>query len=263
MEGLNYSKISSQDIKIAENFFENDKHLDEFLANVSRYYCGMPLTIKTKIVKKYFTAYMKTMDFVIQARTKGKIGGQKRSENQSITNHTLEGALENNSRVVDDTLQPNINSKVISNNIKEEKEKKTPTGDPSALQPQSLFLGASQSPAGDPNIDASAKFLAMFNKVTGRSFKAIDTKTLRQLKTLIASGYAMSDIEKAIKNALEDKFHKDEKYKYLTPEFITRLDKFQKFLFAEPAKTNEMKDQMDAFKFFEQAEIEAKRTKVE
>jgi hypothetical protein len=73
----------------------------------------------------------------------------------------------------------------------------------------------------------------------------------------------MSDIEKAIKNALEDKFHKDEKYKYLTPEFITRLDKFQKFLFAEPAKTNEMKDQMDAFKFFEQAEIEAKRTKVE
>jgi hypothetical protein len=112
----NYSKITEQDITIAEEFFENEKHLDEFLANVSRYYSKKTLTIKTKIVKKYFEAYRKTMDFVIQARYKGKEGGTKSAD--------LHGSYKTNppstpTRGVKDTLeatlQPNINSKVISN----------------------------------------------------------------------------------------------------------------------------------------------------
>ena len=256
MEGLNYSKISNQDIQIAENFFENDKHLDEFLANVSRYYSGRPLTLKTKIVEKYFAVYTKTMDFVIQARNKGKIGGDKSAVNQKDTNNTLGGYVEGTSDLVQGNHQPNINSKVISNNIKEKdkKEFQSPGGDPSALQPAPLFELEPQSVVDTPD-----RFLKLFNKVTNRTFRALDHKTLRQLKSLISHGYSFNDIELAIKNAMEDKFHKEEKYKHLTPEFITRLDKFQKFLTIEPVKSNEVKDQMEAFKFFEQAEAEAKR----
>ena len=199
MDGLNYSKISSQDIKIAENFFENDKHLDEFLANVSRYYCGMSLTIKTKIVKKYFTAYMKTMDFVIQARTKGKIGGNKRVENQSVANETLEGALENTSRVVEETLQPNINSKVISNNRKD-----------------------------NINVDFD-DFIESFNMIVGKNYKPIE-KVKSAFIARIKQGYTSSQMLEALEKAVIDVYHIDTKFKYLTPEFITRQDKLDKWL---------------------------------
>jgi len=111
----NYTKITIQDIEIAENFFENDKHLDEFLANVCRYYSGKTITIKSKIVQKYFETYKKTMDNVILARDYGKNGGAKRIENQHIENDTLEGSVEA-------PLQPKVievNKKEIEINIKE------------------------------------------------------------------------------------------------------------------------------------------------
>lgn len=107
----NYTKITMQDIEIAESFFENDRHLDEFLANVCRYYSGKTITIKTKIVAKYFETYKKTMDNVIKARDFGKNGGTKRVENQSNVNDTLEGCIE-------DTPQP----KLIEVNINKDKE---------------------------------------------------------------------------------------------------------------------------------------------
>lgn len=205
MESSNYSKISSQDIKIAENFFENDKHLDEFLANVSRYYCGMSLTIKTKIVKKYFTAYMKTMDFVIQARTKGKIGGNKRVENQSVANETLEGALENTSRVVEETLQPNINSKVISNNTSYKK------GDNKLVENQGLELRDK------------------FNKEHGTAFRILSPKTLKQLAALIESGYSMDNVIEASTELKKEKWLEERNFKELNLEYITRPDKMEKY----------------------------------
>lgn len=151
-----------------------------------------------------------------------------------------------------------IINKNIKNNIKKKKEKKeieTPFGDPSASQPLS---SPSKSESQLPK-EQSDEFLNLFNKVTGRQFKILDNKTLRQLKTLLTNGYTLADIETSIKRAMEDKFHKEEKYRHLTPEFITRIDKFQKFLTVEPVKSTEERDQMEAFKFFEQAEAEAKR----
>lgn len=109
----NYTKITVQDIEIASQFFENEKHLDEFLANVCRYYSGKNLTIKTKIVRKYFETYKKTMDGVIKARDYGKNGGTKRVENQEITNDTLKGSIQ-------DTPQPKL--KEVKRNKEKEKE---------------------------------------------------------------------------------------------------------------------------------------------
>lgn len=109
-----YAKLTIQDYEIAEKFFENERHLDEFCANVIRYYNSKPLTIKTKLVKKYFESYKKTMNFVIGSREFGKNGGDKRIENQSYTKDTLEGVVE---QVLEPIPQPKL-TKVNRNKSK-------------------------------------------------------------------------------------------------------------------------------------------------
>lgn len=108
-----YVKITFEDIEIAKNFFENDKHLDEFLVNVCKYYCGYENVFKYKNVKKFFETYKKTMDRVILGRSTGSIGGRKRVENQQDTSNTLEGVLEGG---IKDPVKPKL--------IKEKKERK-------------------------------------------------------------------------------------------------------------------------------------------
>lgn len=113
-----YVKISFQDIEIAENFFQNEKHFNEFFVAVLSYYREKPVNIKSKIVQKYFETYKKTMDFVIKSVKLGYEGQMKKVENETNKNHTLEGVV---AVPLKASLEPNI--KVISNNIKDKKEK--------------------------------------------------------------------------------------------------------------------------------------------
>lgn len=106
-----FFKINFEDLEIAENFFENEKHFSEFLLSVSYYYRGVDYTIKQKIVQRYFNTYKKTMDFIIESKKAGSEGGRQRVENQKIKEQTLEGVLE-------PSLEPN--NKVLSINNKEE-----------------------------------------------------------------------------------------------------------------------------------------------
>jgi len=112
-----YCKITKQDIEIAEVFFENDKHLDEFISNVFRYYLKKDLTIKTKIVKKYFETYKKTMDYVLEAKEFGLKGYEVKANNQEDTEDTLEGVLDTPQIPLKDTLEANsIKDNNINNN---------------------------------------------------------------------------------------------------------------------------------------------------
>jgi uncharacterized phage protein (TIGR02220 family) len=72
-------------------------------------------------------------------------------------------------------------------------------------------------------------FLKLFNETASRQFKVLDEKTKRQIKARIKEGFTVADFETAIKNCSTDKYH-IENPQYLTPEFITRSDKLQKFL---------------------------------
>lgn len=64
---------------------------------------------------------------------------------------------------------------------------------------------------------------------TGRRFRILDAKAKRQLHKLLDEGVTIKEIEDAVIGASNDEFHQKTKYKYLTPEFITREDKFNFF----------------------------------
>jgi uncharacterized phage protein (TIGR02220 family) len=80
------------------------------------------------------------------------------------------------------------------------------------------------------------KLLEYFNKTTNKNFKTISDKVKKSFNARIKEGYTKNDIMKAILNCSKDKYH-IENPKYLTPEFISRPDKFIMYLNAE-VKTN-------------------------
>lgn len=112
-----FFKITFQDLEIAEEFFENEKHFSEFILAVSYYYRGKYYQIKNKNVQKYFKTYEKTMDFIMESKAFGKKGAEikaKIAEKQDVKENTLEGLLET---PLEGTLP--TNNKVISVNDKE------------------------------------------------------------------------------------------------------------------------------------------------
>ena len=153
MSKKDFVKITFQDIEIAEEFFENQKHLDEFLCAVMDYYRGKTIRIKTKIVSKYFETYKKTMDFVLQAKEKGREGAKVRYENEVVTSGTLIGSL---IAPLQGTLLAN-NKEIISNKKleikKEEKEKKEIVSPPKISIPSwEEFIAYSQKEAYERNL---------------------------------------------------------------------------------------------------------------
>lgn len=129
-----FVKISEQDLQIAEAFFENEKHFNEFLINVFNYYRGRNVQIKTKIVQKYFNSYKKVMDYIIDAAENGKEGVLKRLENQRVKSSTLEGVLDNPSREYQDTHQANSKVEIVKNKGKEKVHTLLPAADHSIPQ---------------------------------------------------------------------------------------------------------------------------------
>ena len=71
----------------------------------------------------------------------------------------------------------------------------------------------------------------MLNKITGRNFKG-DEKSKKQFNARKSEGFDLRKFGIAINNCFNDEFHKLNR-KFLTPEFITRSDKLQKY-FIEP-----------------------------
>ena len=92
----------------------------------------------------------------------------------------------------------------------------------------------SLEPVKEP-VNICGEFLKRFNDITGRKFRVLDEKTKRQLRARIKEGFAPAEIYTAIERCFADDYHKQNP-KYLTPEFITRSDKLQKYLNAPDQK---------------------------
>lgn len=196
-----FVKISEQDLQIAEAFFENEKHFNEFLINVFNYYRGKNVQIKTKIVQKYFNSYKKVMDYIIDAAENGKEGVAKRLENQRVKSSTLKGVLDSPSRECQDTHEANIKVEIEKSKV---------------------------------NYQYS-DFVLDFQKIVGKQMRGND-KTQKMFSARLKEGFTKEQFCRAITNCKNDKWH-IENPQYLTIEFILRNDKLEKYLNIVPEPT--------------------------
>lgn len=72
------------------------------------------------------------------------------------------------------------------------------------------------------------KFIEIFNKIRGGKFK-LTTKVKTALKARLKT-HSANEIIQALKTAMLDKYHIENNYMYLTPEFILREDKLERYL---------------------------------
>ena len=75
-------------------------------------------------------------------------------------------------------------------------------------------------------------FIATISRITGKKFKG-DRKSMGSFHARISEGATLEEIEWAVQNCFADPYHQ-QNTKYLTPEFITRPDKFQTYFLAKP-----------------------------
>jgi hypothetical protein len=80
--------------------------------------------------------------------------------------------------------------------------------------------------------DLFSKFIKEFNIATGKKCKEIEKvkrQFIQRLKT-----YSFDEIMQAVKNAVKDEFLASKNFNDLTPEFITRADKLDRYINYKP-----------------------------
>lgn len=94
--------------------------------------------------------------------------------------------------------------------------------------------------------------LTYINSKTGRNFKVINNKVKSKYKARLKDGYDKKDIISAINNSVETKFHKDNGFNFLTPEFFSRAETIDKYATKTKTKsvsvTKEIKYQENPYK---------------
>ena len=78
--------------------------------------------------------------------------------------------------------------------------------------------------------------LNLINRLTGRSFQVINKTTRAKYLARLKDGYTKADIQRAIQNAVDTDYHKENNFKYLTPEFFSRADKLDLHSQTKPTK---------------------------
>lgn len=136
----------------------------------------------------------------ITARENGKNGGAPVGNNNAKKGETEEKQPKQPSETTEETTQNNPPYK----EKEKRKEKETNTIDFSSL-------------------------LSFINQTTGRSFKSINDSVRKKFNARLKDGYSKTDILSAIKNAVNNEYHKGNNFQYLTPEFFSRADTLDKY----------------------------------
>jgi len=172
--------------------------------------------IKTDIdrdIEKYISITKRNQD-------NGNNGGRPRKETDKNPENPV-GYLETQ------TNPNNLDNDNDNDNEKENDKLKTtvPLKGDGGLENDSGKLKEGFTPARNE----FENFIVSFNEIRGSKFQAIE-KVKRQFNGRLKEGFTPAQMLEALKNAMKDKFHVDNAYKYLTPEFFTRSDKIDKYL---------------------------------
>lgn len=73
------------------------------------------------------------------------------------------------------------------------------------------------------------KLINFINRKTGRDFKKINDTVKKKYNARLKEGYTKDDILKSITNAVNNDYHKQNDYQYLTPEFFSRAETIDKY----------------------------------
>ncbi|MCW0510669.1 conserved phage C-terminal domain-containing protein [Riemerella anatipestifer] len=155
----------------------------------------------------------------------GKKGGRPpKTETETKPKHNLTETKDKpNKNLTETETKPNknVNDNVNVNddNVLLEKEPKRSLSD--------LAEEGKKKPNNDIDFE---KLLNFISDKTKRRFKTINDQIKRKYKARLKEGYTKEDILEAIENAVKDKYHMEQGYKYLTPEFFSRpvtLDKYK------------------------------------
>lgn len=73
------------------------------------------------------------------------------------------------------------------------------------------------------------KLINLYNDKFGRTTRTLPKKAKKQIIDRLKEGYTKNDFVTALENAKNDQYHKDNNYKYITLEFISRPDKFERY----------------------------------
>ena len=85
------------------------------------------------------------------------------------------------------------------------------------------------------NIDFD-KLLSFIKDKTGRQFQIINKSVKDKYKARLKEGYTKENIINAIINASQDAYHKEQKFKYLTPDYFSRAKSLDLHSFKEIKK---------------------------
>ena len=100
-----------------------------------------------------------------------------------------------------------------------------------------------EEPPPAPSKDTAQDFVERFNAIRGTRFTATE-KVRKQFHARLKEGFTAEKMLHALRNAMQDDFHKSSGYKYLTPEFFTRSDKIDKYLNATQPESGLSKDKL-------------------
>lgn len=99
-----------------------------------------------------------------------------------------------------------------------------------AMQVQSKCNAIREEKSKEKNINIDFDLLLeFFNNTYGRSLRIVSDKTKKQIKERLKEGYSKEDLKQALLNAKNDPYHIENNFKYITLEFISRSDKFERY----------------------------------
>lgn len=76
--------------------------------------------------------------------------------------------------------------------------------------------------------DIYVGFVKFLNSELKRDYKGTQSSR-KQFNARIKEGFTLEDFKQAVRNAKADPFHKENGYRYITPDFLTKSDKLDKF----------------------------------
>jgi hypothetical protein len=89
--------------------------------------------------------------------------------------------------------------------------------------------------AGLGSKDDVAEIIPMCNEIFGKRYRVMPKNVVNRYREILKH-FSLDDVRKAMENARDNDFHKENGHTYCTPEYFSRIVQVEKWLNASPGK---------------------------